>query len=276
MKIVTVIQARMSSTRLPRKVVLPLLGKPLLIRMIERIRFAKLVGQLVIATSQNPEDDQIEEICIENNLICYRGHLTDLLDRHYQVGKQFGADAVVKIPSDCPLIDPHVIDSVLKFYIDNYDKYDYVSNLHPATFPDGNDVEVISFSALERAWKESAKDYEREHTTPYIWENPDKFRIGNVVWETGLDYSTTHRWTIDYEEDYQFIKKVYEELYECNFPFGIYDILNLLYQKPELAEINKRYLGKYWYENHLDELKNIDEYKAKIGRKMELNNEDKK
>ncbi|MCX7797109.1 MAG: glycosyltransferase family protein [Melioribacter sp.] len=276
MKIVTVIQARMSSTRLPGKVMLPILGKPLLIRMIERVKHSKFIGELVVATSQNPEDDQIELLCLEHNLNCFRGHLTDLLDRHYQVGKLYNADAVVKIPSDCPLIDPQIIDTVLKFYIENSDKYDYVSNLHPATYPDGNDVEVISFYALEKAWKEAKKDFEREHTTPYIWENPDKFRIGNVVWETGLDYSTTHRWTIDFEEDYIFIKRVYEELYEKDYPFGIYDILSLINQKPEIYEINKKYLGKYWYENYLDELKNIDEYKSKINKKLELNEETNK
>lgn len=272
MKIVTVIQARMSSTRLPGKVMLPILGKPLLIRMVERVKRAKFIGELVIATSTNPEDDKIENLCLENNLNCFRGHLTDLLDRHYQVGKFYNADAVVKIPSDCPLIDPHVIDDVIKYYIANSDKYDYVSNLHPATYPDGNDVEVISFKALECAWKEAQKDFEREHTTPYIWENPDKFRIGNVVWETGFDYSTTHRWTIDFDEDYQFIKRVYEELYEQDYPFGLYDIINLLKQKPEIYEINKKYIGKYWYENHLDELKNIDDYKNKIKGKLEINN----
>lgn len=264
MKILTVIQARMSSTRLPGKVMLPILGKPLLIRMIERVKSAKLIGMLIVATSTNSDDDKIEELCNQNNIKCFRGHLTDLLDRHYQVGKKFGADAVVKIPSDCPLIDPQIIDRVIKYYIDNSEKFDFISNLHPATYPDGNDVEVMSFNALERAWKEAARPLEREHTTPYFWENPDKFKIGNVVWESELDYSTTHRWTIDFEEDYQFITKVYEELYLNNPIFELYDILKLLKDKPEIADINKKYLGKYWYENHLNELTNIDEYKNKI------------
>jgi len=267
MKILTVIQARMSSTRLPGKVMLPILGKPLLVRMVERVQSAKLIGQLVVATSTNPEDDKIEELCKENNISCFRGHLTDLLDRHYQAGKSYGADAVVKIPSDCPLIDPQIIDRVLKYYIDNSDQFDFVSNLHPATYPDGNDVEVMSFNVLEKAWKEATKQLEREHTTPYFWENSDKFRIGNVEWETGKDYSTTHRWTIDFEADYQFIKKIYEELYKNNSVFGLYDILKVLQEKPDIAEINQQYLGKYWYENHIDELANIDEYKNKITKK---------
>ncbi len=266
MRIVTVIQARMSSTRLPGKVMLPILGKPLLIRMIERVQAAKLIGQLVVATSINTEDDEIENLCNENKIICYRGHLTDLLDRHYQVGKLYNANAIVKIPSDCPLIDPGVIDKVLDHYI-NSEELDYVSNLHPATYPDGNDVEIFSFEAIECAWKDANKDFEREHTTPFIWENQDYFSIGNVTWETGYDHSTSHRWTIDFPEDYEFIRKVYEELYPINPTFSLTDILNLLNQKPEIGEINSQYLGKYWYEEHLDELNNINEYKNKISKK---------
>lgn len=261
LKIVTIVQARLSSSRLPGKVLLPILGKPLLIRMIERVQKAKLIGDLVVATSANPDDDAIEDLCLKENLKCFRGHLTDLLDRHYQAAKKHNADAVVKIPSDCPLIDPVIIDTVLKFYIDNSDRLDYVSNLHPATYSDGNDVEIMSMSAMETAWKKATKSFEREHTTPYIWENPNYFRIGNVIWEDGLDLSVTQRWTIDFKEDYLFIKSVYEELYPVNPTFGIYDILNLLKDKPEIYEINKKYLGKYWYENHLDELKNIEEFK---------------
>jgi spore coat polysaccharide biosynthesis protein SpsF len=263
MKIVTIIQARMSSTRLPGKVMLPILGKPLLIRMVERVQNAKFIGHLVVATSTNQNDNEIENLCKEENIICYRGHLTDLLDRHYQVAKLYNADAVVKIPSDCPLIDPSVIDRVLDHYVKS-DKFDLVSNLHPATYPDGNDVEIMSFSALECAWKDAFKDYEREHTTPFIWEHDDHFAIGNVAWETGLNYSSSHRWTIDFPEDYEFIRKVYEELYPANNAFGLNDILNLLKRKPEIAEINQQYLGRYWYENHLDELTHIDEFKSKV------------
>jgi spore coat polysaccharide biosynthesis protein SpsF len=263
MKIVTIVQARMSSTRLPGKVMLPILGKPLLIRMLERVQTAKFIGQLVVATSTNLDDDEIEKLCTNENIICYRGHLTDLLDRHYQVAKLYNADAIVKIPSDCPLIDPSVIDRVIDHYVKS-DKFDLVSNLHPATYPDGNDVEILSFAALECAWKDAVKDYEREHTTPFIWEHDEHFAIGNVIWETGLDYSSTHRWTIDFPEDYEFIRKVYVELYPENPAFDLNDILNLLKRKPEIAEINQQYLGRYWYENHLDELTHIDEYKNKV------------
>ncbi len=263
-KILTVVQARISSTRLPGKVMLPILDKPLLLRMLERVKRAKLTSHLVVATSTDQKDDTIEKLCGENNIDCFRGSLSDLLDRHYKAALKYNADAVAKIPSDCPLIDPNVIDRVFSYYLEHADKFDYVSNLHPATYPDGNDVEIMSFNALKKAWEESSKNFEREHTTPYIWENPEFFRIGNVEWETGKDLSTTERWTIDYEEDYLFIKTVYEELYTLNPAFDLNDILNLLERKPEIRKINGRFAGKYWYENHLDELKNIEEYKNKI------------
>jgi spore coat polysaccharide biosynthesis protein SpsF len=262
MNIVTVIQARISSSRLPGKVLLPLLGKPLLFRMIERVKRAKLIGTIVVATSTNQEDDKIKFACEEENTTCFRGHLTDLLDRHYQLAKKYNADAIVKIPSDCPLIDPFIIDKVIQHYIDN-EEYDYVSNLHPATYPDGNDVEIFSSQSLEYAWRDATKDFEREHTTPYMWGHKDSFNIGNVEWETGLDLSTSLRFTIDYEEDYLFIKRVFEELYPKNPDFGLNDILRLLEQKPEVAEINHRFAGTYWYDKHIDELKNIDDYKSK-------------
>lgn len=263
-KIVTVIQARTGSSRLPKKVLMSICGKPLLLRMIERVKAARLAGHIVVATSDHKEDDAIEDLCRGADIDCYRGDLNDLLDRHYKAAKRYKADAVAKIPSDCPLIDPHIIDKVFKFYLDNKDTYDYVSNLHPASYPDGNDVEIMSFKALEISWNEAKRKLEREHTTPFIWENPDRFKVGNVNWESGKDYSAKHRWTIDYEEDYVFIRTVYDELYKNNPNFSIYDILNLLQEKPFIYNINSKYAGRYWYENHLDELQQIDEYKDKI------------
>jgi spore coat polysaccharide biosynthesis protein SpsF len=264
MNIVIVVQARTSSYRLPGKVLLNLSGKPLLIRMVERIKRSSKAGLVVIATSSNESDDIIENLSTSCGAECFRGSLDDLLDRHYKAAIHYKADAIVKIPSDCPLIDPKIIDRVIDRYLESYPDFDFVSNLHPASYPDGNDVEIISFRALETAWKEAVLNFEREHTTPYIWENPDKFKIDNVVWESGLDYSMSHRWTIDYEEDYQFISKIFNALFPENPAFGLYDILNLIEKQPELAEINRKYLGKYWYLNHLDELKTIDYYKNKV------------
>jgi spore coat polysaccharide biosynthesis protein SpsF len=247
----------MGSSRLPGKVLLPLAGNPLILRMYERVSNAKYSGIIVVAITEENLDDELFKLCKQNNIETYRGNSLDLLDRHYQTAKKFQAEVVLKIPSDCPLIDAQIIDKVFLHYINSKDKYDFVSNLHPASYPDGNDVEIMSFKTLENAWINAEKDFEREHTTPFIWENPDKFRIGNVVWETGLDYSMTHRFTIDYKEDYDFIKRVYEELYFENPKFGLNDILNLLEQKPEIKKINQMYAGVNWYRNHIKELKTI-------------------
>lgn len=241
-----------------------LAGKPLLLRIIERIKFSPLSGTIVVATTTETIDDIIFQLCKNNNIEVFRGDPNDLLDRHYRVGLKYDADVVVKIPSDCPLIDSSVITKVLKFYLDHQSEYDYVSNLHPATYPDGNDVEVMTMKALKTAWLESNKNFEREHTTPFIWENPQRFKIGNITWETGYDYSMTHRWTIDYEEDYIFIKNIYDELYNINPHFSMYDILNLLERKPSLIEINKKYNGVNWYRNHLNDLKTISPNQTRV------------
>ena len=263
-KVVIVVQARMSSSRLPGKVMLPILAKSLLYRMVERLRMIKHQAEIVVATSQESSDDIIADESAHIGVACYRGSLNNLLDRHYQVGLQTGAAIVLKIPSDCPLIDPRIIDEVLDFYYAAPSQYDYVSNLHPATFPDGNDVEIMTMDCLERTWKEAAKQLELEHTTPYIWENPKKFRIGNVLWQSGEDYSMSHRFTIDYEADYQFIKRVFEELHPKKADFSCDDILNLLEEKPEIYAINAKYAGVNWYRNHLNELKTISPEQTKV------------
>lgn len=256
-KIITVIQARIGSSRLPGKILLPLAGKPLLLRMYERVASAIYVGDIVVALTKDELDNQLEVLCLKNNIKSFRGSSHDLLDRHYNAAKINGAEVVIKIPSDCPLIDPQVIDKVILYYINNSNKYDFVSNLHPPSYPDGNDIEIMSFKTLENAWINAKQTFEREHTTPFIWENPDNFRIGNVLWETGLNYSMTHRFTIDYKEDYEFIKRVYDELYYKNERFGLKDILLLLEEKPEIKKINEMYAGVNWYRNHLNDLKTI-------------------
>ncbi len=263
-KAVIVVQARMSSTRLPGKVLLPILDKSLLYRMIERLQMIRHKAQIVVAIPEDEADDIIEQEALQMNVACYRGSLNNLLDRHYQAAKQYNAEIVLKIPSDCPLIDPRIIDEVLDFYYAHPGEYDFVSNLHPATFPDGNDVEIMTMDCIEKAWKEAKKLLELEHTTPYIWEHQEIFRIGNVTWGTGKDYSMSQRFTIDYEADYQFIKRVYEELYPKKKDFSCDDILNLLNDKPEIYKINAHYAGVNWYRNHLDELKTVSSGQTKV------------
>jgi spore coat polysaccharide biosynthesis protein SpsF len=242
---------------------MPLAGKPLLLRMYERVKASGYPLTIVIAIPDSPKDDNIYELCRENGINCFRGDECDLLDRHYKAALEYNAAVVMKIPSDCPLIDPLIIDKVISHFLGN-EEFDYVSNLHPATYPDGNDVEIMHMDILKSAWRSAKLPMEREHTTPYIWEQPYNYIIGNVEWETGRDYSMTHRFTIDYQEDYDFIKRVYDELYDKNPRFGLEDILNLLEQKPEIMEINRKYAGVNWYRSHLDELKTISKEQTKI------------
>lgn len=261
-KVVTIIQARTGSTRFPAKVLKPVLSQTMLYRMVERVKMAENVGDVVIATTDLPEDRIIEKLCECNGWNCFRGDPLDLLSRHYRAGRKWNADVVIKIPSDCPLIDPRIIDRVIQNYFNN--TFDYVSNLHPASYPDGNDVEVMSMDALEYTWVTAHRDFEREHTTPFIWENRDLFKIGNVLWESGLNYSMSHRFTLDYPEDYEFILKVFERLYPVKPAFSLEDILQLLAEDPSLRAINEKYIGVNWYRNHLEALHTVKPEETRI------------
>lgn len=263
-----VVQARMDSTRLPGKVLLNLAGEPLIVRMVERLRRINTPAKIVVAATTDKSDEALVKVCRAGGIDCVRGHPTDLLDRHYQLAVDEGAQVVAKIPSDCPLIDPQVIDAVFaRFAVGDSD---YTSNLHPASYPDGNDVEVMTFDALAAAWRKASKLFEREHTTPFIWERPESFKISNVLWRPraggnlGRDYSMSHRWTIDYPEDYEFISRIYDELLVGKPDFGLYDILELLERRPEVKAINAKYAGVNWYRNHLRELKTINATQTRV------------
>jgi spore coat polysaccharide biosynthesis protein SpsF len=252
MRIVVVVQARMASTRLPGKVLMPLANRPLLERLLQRVLAARTPSAVVVATTDDRPDDAIATVAEEVGVACVRGHATDLLDRHFVAAVTYRADVVVKIPSDCPLIDPDVIDRVIGYYATHADRTDFVSNLHPATYPDGNDVEVVPIGVLETAWREATETHEREHTTPFIWERRDRFRIHNVAWESGLDYSSTHRWAIDYPEDYQFLAAVYQALWTDMRPiFSLAEVLSLIAARPDIAALNACHAGKGWYPDHL-------------------------
>jgi spore coat polysaccharide biosynthesis protein SpsF len=257
-KTLVVVQARMGSSRLPGKVMMPLAGEPLLARMIERLRAATFPFEVCIATSVVPEDEPIRELATRLGIGVVSGHPTDLLDRHLRAADAFGADVVAKIPSDCPLIDPGVVDEVLGFFAAQRDRFDFVTNLNPPTWPDGNDVEVMPLELLRLSAREATRPHEREHTTPFIWDNPGRFRIGNVRWSSGHDLSKSHRFTIDYPEDYAFIARVYEELYRPERPvFTLAEILELLERKPEIRQLNQRYTGSSWHLGALNELRNV-------------------
>lgn len=258
MKTLVVVQARTASTRLPGKVLLPLAGAPALLRQLERLLAARSRFELVVATTYRPEDDGLAERVRRFGVRVFRGHPHDLLDRHYRAARQAGAEVVVKVPSDCPLVDPGALDAVLDLFRADPSLYDFVSNLHPPSWPDGNDVELMTFSALEQAFREAARPHEREHTTPYFWDQPERFRVGNVAWPGGRDLSMSHRFTLDYADDYAFAAAVYETLYRRERPlFTLDEILALVEERPELLSLNARYAGVNWYRLHLGELRTV-------------------
>lgn len=235
MCVAAIVQARMGSTRLPGKVMKDLLGKPVLIRCINRIRRAKHIDQVVIATTTRPEDDIIVALCKKEEWNYFRGSENDLLDRYYYAAQAFNAEIVVRITSDCPLIDPGVIDIVIEEFLSLKHSVDYVSNtLPPRTFPRGLDVEVMTFGALERAWREDNDCSLREHATPYIYRNPETFRLHRVANEVDLSH---HRWTLDTPEDLALIRAVYSHFGNDEFTWT--DVLPFLDQHPEIMKINR-------------------------------------
>lgn len=203
---VAIVQARMGSTRLPGKVLKDLEGEPLLTRVINRLQRAGTIHRVVIATTNKFEDDAIVEVCRDRGWDWFRGSELDVLDRYYKAAVAFQADIVVRVTSDCPLIDPAVVDMVVRQFHLKGD-VDYLTNtLPPRTFPRGLDVEVIAFSALKRAWNEATDSSDREHVTPYIYKHPELFRLHGHYNRTDLSYM---RWTVDTEEDLALVRKIY-------------------------------------------------------------------
>ena len=237
-KIAAIVQARTGSTRLPGKIFKNISGKPMLQHVVERLSFSKLTDQFIIATTTLPEDNAVEEFCIKNNYTYHRGSMSDVLSRYYDTATKFNADIIVRITSDCPLIDPGLIDLMLNvfFAANKLGRLDYLSNVIKRTFPRGLDAEIFSFAALEKANKEAKENFEREHVTPYIYQHPKEFTIENFINEK--DYSS-HRWTVDTEEDLELIRIIYSELYKPNSVFYFEDVLKLFERRPELFSINK-------------------------------------
>ena len=239
-KVVVIIQARMGSTRLPGKVLLDLGGKPMLARVVSRCRQATMVDQVVIATSDDPSDDAIENYCLAQGYPCFRGSLHDVLDRYYQAARQFEASIIVRITADCPLIDPAVIDQVVSALIGREQelKWDFVANRLPPpwkrSYPIGLDVEVCTFSALERAWKEAKEAHQREHVMPYLYEQEGRFQV--LVLNHIPDYGDL-RWTVDTPEDLALIRQIYSR-FDGGDGFSWMDVIELFQNEPALAEIN--------------------------------------
>lgn len=228
-----IIQARMGSSRLPNKVLMNLEGKTVLERVMERVAKAELVDEVIVATTIETRDLEIVRLCANKGIRVFCGSENDVLDRYYQVAKLIKPKNIIRITADCPLIDPKVIDMVIKEH--NTENYDYTSNALLETFPDGEDVEAFKFSILQESWYEAKLASQREHVTQYIIHN-DKYVKMNVTDSRMLGEK---RWTLDDNKDYNFILKVYEELFKDNENFSMEDILNLLKIKPEIEDLNK-------------------------------------
>lgn len=242
--IVAIIQARMGSTRLPGKALFPLGNTTVLGSTVRQVKSAKSIDRVIVATSRSADDDAIEAYCREIGVACFRGSLDDILDRYYQCAKSVGAATVVRITADCPLIDPAVIDLVIEEY--KRGKWDYISNgLMESTYPDGMDTEVVSFEALEIAWKEARLPSDREHVMTYIWTHPDRFRIHEVKLREPL---SDIRVTLDEPEDYEVLKQIVKNVR----PLSLTNIVQYLRAHPDVANVNKRFARNTGYLKSLE------------------------
>ena len=233
--IAAIIQARMGSTRLPGKVLKKAEGKTLLEHVVERVGRAKTLDKIIIATTESPNDDAIVDEAKKLGAEVFRGSEEDVLGRFCGAARKFSAKHVVRLTADCPLMDPEVVDEAVNFYLRSPEKYDYVCNVNPPTYPWGMDVEVFSTKALEKAQKETKLPHEREHVTPYIRNHPEIFNIGNIEYKENF---ANLRLTVDGPEDLAVVGGVFNELYPKNKHFKLADILNLYGQKPGIFSAN--------------------------------------
>jgi spore coat polysaccharide biosynthesis protein SpsF len=234
-------QARMMSTRLSGKVMKEVLGLPLLYYHVQRLRRVQNAESVVVATSQNPKDDVIFDFCQKEGVHAVRGSEEDVLSRYFAAASAFGVDVVVRVTSDCPLIDPKLIEKAIACFQQHYQELDYLSNTLQRTFPRGMCVEVFRFEALKRAFFEASLPYAREHVTPYILERKNQFRIANF--SQSCDDSAL-RLTVDTPEDFELIKKILEDLYPRKPDFTLQDIMELLDKHPEWKHINAHIIQK--------------------------------
>lgn len=234
--ILAVVQARMGSSRLPGKVMRPIMGRPLIGYLLERLRCSKKIGAIVVATTTSSQDDGLRDYVEQNGIEVFRGEEEDVLDRYYQAAKPKKPSAVCRITADCPLIDYEVVDRVIDLY--GSGRYDYVSNvLKRPVYPKGMDTEVIRYEALETAWKEATLPSDREHVTPYFYKSaPKRFERADLHPETDF---FEERWTVDHEEDFVLVRTIFEHLYKKGSYFGLKEILAFQKSYPALFEINR-------------------------------------
>jgi spore coat polysaccharide biosynthesis protein SpsF len=272
LRILAIVQARMSSRRLPGKVLLDIGGEPMLGRVVERARRANTVDGIVVATTFDPIDEAIENLCRERGYACYRGSLQDVLDRYYQTARRFGADVIVRLTADCPLIDSQVIDETVNAFLGRPAgeagpfagrlediPYDFAANRLPPpwkrTFPIGLDTEVCTFPGLKQAWEEARQPHHREHVMPFFYEDyrdpgskASRFRVRLV--DHVPDYGNL-RWTVDTQEDLDLVREIYRR-FEGRDHFSWYEVLDLFQREPELMKVNAAVHHKNYHESETD------------------------
>lgn len=236
MKIIATIEARMRSSRLRGKVLKPILGRPVLQLLIDRLRLAHSLDEVVVATTTNPADDAIEELATMLGVGCYRGSEDDVLDRVLRAAKSVDAHVIVEITGDCPLIDPGVVDELVNCYLTG--NADYVANTLHRTFPRGFDTQVFATRILEEVSRLTQDPVDREHVSLYIYEHPDRFSLRNVESRL-IEKHWQHRLTVDTPEDFILIETIFERLYPQNPAFTLHDVIELLEREPELTKINQ-------------------------------------
>ena len=234
-----VVQARMGSTRLPGKVLMPAAGKPLLAHLLERLGRARTLETVIVATSDDARDDPVAAVSSSLGVPVFRGSERDVLDRYYQAARGAGIDVVVRITADCPLVDPAIVDAMVQYALDHRGEFDLVTNRRPLTFPDGLDLDVIPIDALADAWRQAREPMQREHVIPWFWDVGR--RVHNL--EHPANLYAEHRWTLDYAEDYALIRRVIEELTPVyGSTFAMDDVLAFMIEHPEVARSNAQYI----------------------------------
>lgn len=234
-KIEIYLQARMGSTRLPGKTLLPIMGRPILYYQLSQLKHISEQAKTVVLTTTSIHDDPIISLCQTLKVDYFRGSKDDVLARYYFAAQKRRPDGIIRITGDCPLIDPELISQMIQAYRENEKNYDLVSNVIKRTFPRGEDIEIFSFEALEKAFNESEDLGEREHVTQHFYKNPLQYRLKSFEGSTDL---SQHRWTVDTIEDFRLIKNLLQEVYRENEPFHMQDILRALTRHPEWNQIN--------------------------------------
>ena len=242
--IIAIVQARMGSSRLPKKVLMDIEGTSSLRFMIDRVEKSTLIDKTIVATTNDERDDQIVKFCNDNNILCFRGSENDVLDRYYQSAKKYEATTVVRLTSDCPLIDPDVIDETINLFLK--EKVDYASNAVPPDkkkYPDGSDVEVFSFDALKRSWVETKDLKDREHVTFYIWKRNKNFTT--ALLDNEHDWGK-YRITVDYIEDLELVREIVKKLNDNNLDGSTKEIIEII-ESEKLFKINSMHTwGSNW------------------------------